>query len=339
MRIRGCLIHPIERPVGGVSRGLVRLLFDAHGVRAWARAVLYVLVFGLLLFGLSILVHAVLAAVPAWQRPLRAAFARAHASSQMPPWLVSFQEALLLACALAASAIMTELEGRPLRTIGLQPGRRVCDLASGFAVGFALLSVLVGALLVSGGARLFAPTQPVALVVRSGGAWLAAALLIGCAEEIAFRGYLFATLRETYGFWTAALAVTLAFGAAHGLNVGENPTGLITAALASLLFCLAIRRTGTLWWVIGMHAAWDWAESYFYGSADSGMRSFGRLLTLQPQGGLYLSGGRDGPEGSFLCLIVLLAAIVALPLLLPDRSLDRQIRGVSSFSAGDDARR
>ncbi|MDE2338668.1 MAG: CPBP family intramembrane metalloprotease [Gammaproteobacteria bacterium] len=292
-------------------------------MRAAVRAVLFVVVFGLLAFGLSGLMHGVLGAVPAWQRPLHAAFARVHASGEMPAWLTSFQEALALLCALAASAIMTTLEGRPLRAIGLQPGHRARDLASGFAVGFALLSVLVGALLLFGGARLLGPTLPPAAAVRSGLAWLVAALLIGCFEEIAFRGYLFATLREAHGFWTAAIAVTLAFSAAHGLNVGENPTGLITAALVSVLFCLAIRRTGTLWWVIGMHAAWDWAESYFYGSADSGMRSFGRLLTLQPQGGLYLSGGRDGPEGSFLCVLVLLGLIAALPLLVPERARPR----------------
>ncbi len=292
-------------------------------MRAAVRAVLFVVVFGLLAFGLSGLMHGVLGAVPGWQRPLHAAFARVHASGEMPAWLTSFQEALALLCALAASAIMTTLEGRPLRAIGLQPGHRARDLASGFAVGFALLSVLVGALLLFGGAQLLGPTLPPAAAVRSGLAWLVAALLIGCFEEIAFRGYLFATLREAHGFWTAAIAVTLAFGAAHGLNVGENPTGLITAALVSVLFCLAIRRTGTLWWVIGMHAAWDWAESYFYGSADSGMRSFGRLLTLQPQGGLYLSGGRDGPEGSFLCVLVLLGLIAALPLLVPERARPR----------------
>ena len=306
-----------------MPRGLIRFLFDDQGMRAAVRAALFGVVFGLLAFGLSALMHLVLGAVPAWQRPLHAAFAREHASGEMPAWLTGFQESLLLACALAASAIMTTLEGRPLRAIGLQPGRRARDLASGFVFGFGLLSVLIGALLLFGGARLLGPTQPAAAAVGSGLAWLAAALLIGCAEEIAFRGYLFATLRETYGFWTAALAVTLAFGAAHGLNVGENPTGLITAALASLLFCLAIRRTGTLWWAIGMHTAWDWAESYFYGSADSGMRSVGRLLTLQPQGGLYLSGGRDGPEGSFLCLVVLLVAFAALPLLVPARTASR----------------
>lgn len=306
-----------------MPRGLIRLLFDDQGMRAAVRAVLFVVVFGLLAFGLSALMHGVLSAVPAWQRPLHAAFARVHTSGEMPAWLTSFQEALALLCALAASAIMTTLEGRPLRAIGLQPGHRARDLTSGFAVGFALLSVLVAALLVFGGARLLGPTLPPAAAVRSGLAWLVAALLIGFFEEIAFRGYLFATLREAHGFWTAAIAVTLAFGAAHGLNVGENPTGLITAALVSVLFCLAIRRTGTLWWVIGMHAAWDWAESYFYGSADSGMRSFGRLLTLQPQGGLYLSGGRDGPEGSFLCVLVLLGLIAALPLLVPQRARPR----------------
>jgi uncharacterized protein len=28
-----------------------------------------------------------------------------------------------------------------------------------------------------------------------------------------------------------------------------------------LLFCLSLRRTGSLWWAVGFHAAWDWGQT------------------------------------------------------------------------------
>jgi len=45
-----------------------------------------------------------------------------------------------------------------------------------------------------------------------------------------------------------------------------------------LLFCLMIRRTGTLWFAVGFHEAWDWAETFFYGTPDSGLLGVGRFL-------------------------------------------------------------
>jgi len=183
-----------------------------------------------------------------------------------------------------------------------------------------MAGLLVAALLAFGFGRLEPSTAGLAVALRSGLAWAVATLLVGFFEETAFRGYLFAILREGYGLWIGALVVTALFMLAHAHNVGENPIGLFTAGAASVLFCLAIFRTGALWWAIGCHAAWDWAESYFFGSADSGMHSAGRLFTLLPHGNAYFSGGTAGPEGSLLCFVVLVIVILALPLLTRRRS-------------------
>ena len=319
MRIRGCLARTATPSNPARPGALATIIFDAHGVRAAVRAVLFVVLLAVAVTVLSFVLRVGIAAVPAWHHRVHAAIARMHAGVGMPAWLTAMNEAMLLACALFATWGMTVLEGRTLREAGLAARRVWGDLAGGFAVGFVMLSVLVAALLAFGGARLAAPSLAPGAAFSAALAWFGACLLIGCAEEIAFRGYVFAVLREAHGFWPAAIVVMLLFGAAHGFNIGENPTGLATAAAVSVLFCLAIRRTGTLWWVIGCHGAWDWAENYFYGSADSGMHSLGRLFTLYPQGNLYLSGGRDGPEGSFLCLVVIVATIAVLPLLLRPR--------------------
>lgn len=114
-------------------------------------------------------------------------------------------------------------------------------------------------------------------------------------------------------FWYAAWATSTFFGWIHTSNNGENWIGIFAAALIGFVFCASIWATGSAWWAIGCHAAWDWAESYFYGTADSGMVAKGHLLTTNPSGNALWSGGADGPEGSLLVIpIVLLLLVVVL---------------------------
>jgi membrane protease YdiL (CAAX protease family) len=73
-----------------------------------------------------------------------------------------------------------------------------------------------------------------------------------------------------------------------------------------------LRRTGDLWFAIGFHTAWDWAESYFYGVPDSGELVTGHLMNVSFSGPQWLTGGSVGPEGSWLCtaLLVVLGLIL-----------------------------
>ncbi|MGA3034064.1 MAG: CPBP family intramembrane glutamic endopeptidase [Terracidiphilus sp.] len=113
-------------------------------------------------------------------------------------------------------------------------------------------------------------------------------------------------------FWQAAWVTSTVFGLYHTSNNGENWIGVFAAAAIGFVFCMSVRLTGSAWWAIGCHAAWDWAETFFYGTADSGMQGHGHFLSAQPAGSQLWSGGTDGPEGSLLVLgvIVLLALFV-----------------------------
>jgi hypothetical protein len=114
------------------------------------------------------------------------------------------------------------------------------------------------------------------------------------------------------GFWQAAWVTSTLFGYIHTDNNGENWIGIFAAAFIGFVFCVSVRVTGSAWWAIGCHAAWDWAETYFYGTADSGMQPQGCYLTATPTGNALWSGGADGPEGSLLVLAVILLLLVAL---------------------------
>ncbi len=120
---------------------------------------------------------------------------------------------------------------------------------------------------------------------------------------------------EGAGFWQAAWATSTIFGFIHTGNGGENWIGIFAAAGIGFVFCLSIWVTGSAWWAIGCHAAWDWAETFFYGTADSGLVPKGHFLSTAPAGNVFWSGGTDGPEGSILILGILVLFIVALLLI------------------------
>jgi len=120
---------------------------------------------------------------------------------------------------------------------------------------------------------------------------------------------------ESASFWQAAWVTSTLFGFTHTGNGGENWIGVFAAAAIGFVFCVSIRVTGSAWWAIGFHAAWDWGETYFYGTADSGNVATGHYLSTTTIGSVLWSGGADGPEGSlliFFLVIVLLLGLIAV---------------------------
>jgi uncharacterized protein len=114
------------------------------------------------------------------------------------------------------------------------------------------------------------------------------------------------------GFWQAAWFTSTLFGFGHTGNNGENWVGIFAAAFIGFVFCVSIWLTGSAWWAIGCHASWDWAETYFYGTADSGLIAPGHLLSTTTGGNPLWSGGTDGPEGSLLIIPIVLLLLAWL---------------------------
>jgi membrane protease YdiL (CAAX protease family) len=112
--------------------------------------------------------------------------------------------------------------------------------------------------------------------------------------------------------------MSIVFGLVHLGNREETVIGILQTMGIGLVFCLAVWRTGSLWWALGAHAAWKWTQSFIFGCANSGLEASGQFLVSTPAGPDWLSGGAAGPEGSILCLPVelLLAWIVVRTLLV-----------------------
>jgi membrane protease YdiL (CAAX protease family) len=106
------------------------------------------------------------------------------------------------------------------------------------------------------------------------------------------------------------LILSIAFALGHLSNSGESVLGIVEVFIAGLVFCLSLWYTKSLWWAVGFHAGWDWSQSFFYGTPDSGLLVTGHLFASHASGSSLWSGGTTGPEGSllFLPLVILVGA-------------------------------
>jgi hypothetical protein len=155
-------------------------------------------------------------------------------------------------------------------------------------------------------------------VLKFGFLWAVGFLMVGLFEEFAFRGYMQFTLTTGLGFWPAAAITCAVFAGLHLGNPGENWIGAVEIVLIALFLCLALRRTGNLWFAIGWHMAFDWGESFFYSTPNSGIHATGHMLNASLMGSKWLSGGSVGPEASVFDLVVTIAGILLLARIYPE---------------------
>lgn len=239
----------------------------------------------------------------------------------------------------AATWIMSRIERRPNTAYGLGGTRKLLDFVMGLSWGVTCLSLLILILVKSHFLLIDTRLLSGSVVFGYGGSWLLAFMAVGLLEEYLFRGYLLFTLTRgltgiysalltsrharSLGFWSAAFILSLLFCVGHSGKTGESPIGLLSACLASLVFCFSLWRTGSLWWAIGFHTTWDWAQSFLYGVADSGTLIKHHLLATHAAGAPILSGGATGPEGSIFILPVLAVISVIILFTLPGAHRDQ----------------
>ena len=219
---------------------------------------------------------------------------------------------------LVAATVMALIEKRSLADYGLPLnqafGKRFWQ---GVPLGFVMLSVLLAAISALHGFSLNGFAVSGVSAVKYGLLWAVVFFLTGVAEDFGFRGYLQSALGAAIGFWPAALILAVAFGAVHWNNQGEALFGCVMAGVFGLVSVFSLRRTGNLWFSIGMHMSWDWSETYFYGTPDSGLVASGHLLNSSFHGPQWLAGGTVGPEGSWLVLPTLLLWALVIHFLFP----------------------
>jgi membrane protease YdiL (CAAX protease family) len=285
---------PPQTPPSGAKPFLLEPIFlGPHGVRAGWRAAFYVALFFLFISAAAMaggLLH----------------LAALAPGGTITPRVLFTQEGLAALCAIAAALILGRLERRRFGDYGMPLAQALGkNFWLGALWGIATVSALMLVIRTLGGYSFGTVDLPPGDLVRYALEWAAAFFLVGVYEEFFFRGYLQFTLTSGMHFWLAALLLSLAFGAVHLRNPGEGAVGALSVFVTGMFLCLTLRRTGTLWFAIGFHAAYDFGETYLYSVPNSGIVMPGHLLASSFHGPAWLTGGTVGPEGSAFDFVVM----------------------------------
>lgn len=213
----------------------------------------------------------------------------------------------------ACGALLEEL---PLASLGVTSHAGwVKNVALGLMIGSASLLFAAALAAVTRGIRFrFEPAG-----AGSVGRTLAISLLVfafaAAAEEILFRGYPLQTLARAKLAWLGVLFTSLVFASVHMGNPNVAPRlTFLNTTLAGILLAIGYVRTGSLWFPIGWHWAWNWTQGSIAGLPVSGIERLAPapLLRAVNAGPDWLTGGAYGIEGGAACTIALVISTIVI---------------------------
>jgi CAAX protease family protein len=294
---------------------VVRTIFwEPNGIRAGWRFLIFVALF----MGMQFVVQFILGKIPAF-----IALGNQAQSGTITPAFGFIAEFTQTVLAFLAAFIMSRIEKRSWFSYGIPLEGAFGKLFwRGIVWGLALVSAEILLMYALGGFSFGGLALSGIAIVKYAAIWGFIFLLVGISEEFLYRGYTLFTLATGMGFWPAAILLSLLFGAVHLSNSGEDWIGALSVVLFALFACFALRRTGNLWFAIGLHAAGDFAETFIYSVPDSGMIATGHLLNSSCHGPRWLTGGSVGPEGSALDFVCTLLALALFSRLYPAKKTE-----------------
>lgn len=150
--------------------------------------------------------------------------------------------------------------------------------------------------------------------------WAVFVAIVGLLQKFLSSGHARFTLADGIGFWPAAFVLSVLFGAVHLGNPGEGWVGAAGVVTIGLIFAFTLRRTGNLWFAVGLHASFDFGETFLYSVPNSGIVFDGHLSNASLHGAKWLTGGTVGPEGSVFSFLTMGILAVVIHLLYPAKS-------------------
>ena len=280
------------------------LFHNEHGLRAGWRLLVYLLL--VLVGGVVIMLGLRLFLTPKRGAPTAV--------------ILLLQEVVGFVLVYGAAVVMSRLERCPVGAYGLPMNEA---LGSRFCLGllFGLLecSLLIGLIAAFGGYSFGSLALHGSEMVQWGSFHLLLFFFVGLFEEFLFRGYMQYTLADGIGFWPAAILLSVLFGGLHLGNPGEGLVGAAGVVVVAIFFCFTLQRTGNLWYAVGLHASFDWGETYLFSVPNSGTTMQGSLSHSVLHGPTWLTGGTVGPEGSVFCFLTMAVQFLMVMWLFPKK--------------------
>ena len=213
---------------------------------------------------------------------------------------------------LLVTADQVQIEERPLAHMGLSfDGHAWLDqIGVGLAIGGVMVGIAVIAIAIGGVLHfdfvLHARTIPRIAIV------LLLLMVAAMAEEVAFRGYPFQRLVESFGPLGAIIVLSVLFGLMHAGNPDASRTAVVNTILYGVILAIAYLRTRSLWFPFGIHLGWNAALGLVFGLPLSGLHIFAVIVRGHATGPEWLTGGGYGVEGSLLGSVIIIASAPAV---------------------------
>ncbi|MFN5086049.1 MAG: lysostaphin resistance A-like protein [Novosphingobium sp.] len=244
--------------------------------------------------------------------------------------LVSFS-----ALALAVAAWVRWVEKRSLASVGLCGEHGLRKFLVGLGVGIAMMGAIVAAIALSGGYRV-GDLFP-AFVSPAAVGWifllLAGFAVQASAEEFVFRGWLFSAVMRRWNMTAAFILSSAAFTLVH-FSPRATLSEVVMTFTFALFACAWVRRSNSIWGVMGWHVGWNWFGGTGFDVPITGLDTHLPALVVKmvPVGPAWLNGGGDGPEGSVFTFVLLAAGFLILMLRTRPRQPDGKVVGVTGLA-------
>ncbi len=190
----------------------------------------------------------------------------------------------------------------------------------GLAAGLGEVLLVFGGMLLFGVVRSRWGLTAVSLkTVAMALGWVFTSAIVGpIAEEVLNRGYWFQNIKRGWGPVAAIVVTSLLFGGLHLFNPNAEILGAVNIALSAAIWAAGMIWFRSLWFPIGWHIAWNFAQFFVVGLPNSGISvsSMGlegsTLLVSELNGSHWLTGGDFGMEASVIKTIILMAALMGM---------------------------
>ena len=183
-------------------------------------------------------------------------------------------------------------------------------LLLGLAVGVLAIAAPTALLIAVGWLRV----APAAAGSWWDAAWRLSVFLAPAAlwEELAFRGYPFAVLREALGVAPALVATSVLFGLLHLSNPGADLRSTVLVTLAGLFLGAVLLAARSLYAAWLAHLGWNWTMAVLFHAAVSGQPFPSPDYQTVDAGPDWVTGGVWGPEGGAGAALGMMAGMLAL---------------------------
>nr|WP_315158188.1 type II CAAX endopeptidase family protein [uncultured Flavobacterium sp.] len=201
--------------------------------------------------------------------------------------------------------MMKFVDEKPFYTLGLKNHEIGNDVFKGVSLGFIIM--FSGFLILCFAKQI--EIQAINFDFYSFISGLLLFIFVAISEEILVRGYILKNLLASFNSYIALFISAVIFSLLHVGNPNVDLFSLMQLFVAGILLGIPYIITRKLWFSIATHFSWNFFQGTIFGFNVSGIKQYS-IIEIKFHTATIWNGGDFGFEGSLLCLLFQIIAII-----------------------------